>query len=47
MVETSTIRHDISVIQGAVLAYTVVIIVVMILSDVLYGALNPKVRAAR
>lgn len=47
MVEVATIRHDIAVIQGAVVAYTLVIIVVMILSDVLYGALNPKVRAAR
>jgi peptide/nickel transport system permease protein len=47
MVETSTIRHDIAVIQGAVLAYTIVIIITMIVSDVLYGALNPKVRAAR
>lgn len=47
MVDVATIRKDIAVIQGAVLAYTLVIVVVLIISDVLYGALNPKVRAAR
>ena len=47
MVEVATVRHDISVIQGAVLAYTAVIVVVMIMSDVVCGALDPKVRAAR
>lgn len=47
MVETATIRHDIAVIQGAVLAYTIVVLVVLILSDILYGLLNPKVRSVR
>lgn len=47
MVEVATIRKDIAVIQGAVVAYTLVIIIVLILSDVIYGLLNPKVRAAR
>lgn len=47
MVEVATIRKDIAVIQGAVVAYTLVIIVVLIVSDVVYGLLNPKVRAAR
>jgi peptide/nickel transport system permease protein len=46
-VDVATRTHDISVIQGAVLGYTVVILVVLVLSDVLYGLLNPKVRAAR
>lgn len=46
-VDVATRTHDISVIQGAVLAYTIVILITLIISDVLYGLLNPKVRAAR
>ncbi|GGF18435.1 ABC transporter permease [Subtercola lobariae] len=47
LVATSTAQHDLVVIQGAVLCYTVVILVILIVSDVLYGILDPKVRAAR
>ena len=47
MVETATIRHDIVEIQGAVLAYTVIILIALTLSDVAYGLLSPKVRSAR
>jgi peptide/nickel transport system permease protein len=47
MVDVATIRHDIVVIQGAVVSYTVVILITMVLSDVLFGLLNPKVRSAR
>lgn len=47
MVDVATTRHDLTVIQGAVLSYTVVILITVILTDVLYGLLNPKVRVAR
>lgn len=47
MIQTSTTRQDIAVIQGVVLAYTIVILIVLTLSDVVYGILNPKVRSAR
>lgn len=47
MVDIATTRHDVTVIQGAVLAYTVVILFVLILSDVVYALLNPKTRSAR
>lgn len=46
-IDVATRTHDISVIQGAVLAYTIVILVTLIISDVLYGLLNPKVRSVR
>lgn len=45
LVATSTLRHDLTTIQGAVLVYTVVILAVTLLSDVLYALLNPKVLA--
>lgn len=47
LVATSTLQHDLTAIQGAVLTYTVVILAVTLLSDVVYAVLNPKVRAAR
>lgn len=47
LVDVATRTHDISVIQGAVLGYTVVILITLTLTDVLYGFLNPKVRAAQ
>lgn len=47
LVERATTQHDLVVIQGAVLSYTLIIVITMIISETLYGALNPKVRSAR
>ena len=46
LVARSTTNHDLSTIQGAVLTFTVAILIVNILTDVIYSFLNPKVRAA-
>jgi peptide/nickel transport system permease protein len=46
LVSKSTTTHDLSAIQGAVLAFTIIILVVNLLTDVVYSALNPKVRLA-
>jgi peptide/nickel transport system permease protein len=46
LVARSTTNHDLSTIQGAVLTFTVAILIVNILTDVIYSLLNPKVRAA-
>lgn len=46
LVARSTTNHDLSSIQGAVLTFTVAILIVNILTDVIYSFLNPKVRAA-
>lgn len=46
LVARSTINHDLAVIQGAVLLFTAVILVVNILTDIVYTLLNPKVRAS-
>ena len=45
LVATATLNHDLSAIQGAVLVFTVVILGVNLLTDVVYAVLNPKVRA--
>jgi len=45
LVATATLNHDLSAIQGAVLVFTVVILAVNLLSDIVYALLNPKVRA--
>lgn len=42
-VTTATANHDLSVLQGVVLGYTVVTVVTMLLADVIYALLNPKV----
>jgi peptide/nickel transport system permease protein len=39
----ATARHDLPVIQGVVIYFTLVVIVVNLLTDVAYAALNPKV----
>jgi peptide/nickel transport system permease protein len=46
MVQRATLNHDLSVIQGAVLLFTVVILVVNILTDIVYTLLNPKVKGS-
>jgi peptide/nickel transport system permease protein len=46
MVARATTNGDLSVIQGAVLLFTAVILVVNILTDIIYTFLNPKVRAS-
>ncbi|NEA98764.1 ABC transporter permease [Streptomyces sp. SID13726] len=40
----ATNQHDLPVVQGVALTFTVMVIVVNVLVDVLYGLLNPKVR---
>jgi peptide/nickel transport system permease protein len=40
-----TLNHDLTIVQGSVLVYTLVIVVVTLLTDVLYVFLNPKVAA--
>lgn len=47
LVATATLQHDLPVVQGAVLAYTVVILLMTIAADVARAALDPKVRAPR
>ncbi|WEK13449.1 MAG: ABC transporter permease [Candidatus Microbacterium phytovorans] len=39
----ATARHDLPVIQGVVVYFTLVVIVVNLITDVAYAALNPKV----
>ncbi|SMH50425.1 peptide/nickel transport system permease protein [Rathayibacter oskolensis] len=46
LVARSTTNHDLSTIQGAVLTFTVAILIVNIVTDVIYSFLNPKVKAA-
>jgi peptide/nickel transport system permease protein len=41
----ATLTHDLSIVQGTVLTYTLVIVVATLLTDVLYAFLNPKVGA--
>ncbi|MFJ9711653.1 ABC transporter permease [Streptomyces sp. NPDC101234] len=41
----ATNQHDLPVVQGVALTFTAMVIVVNLLVDVLYGFLNPKVRA--
>lgn len=44
-VATSTANHDLSVLQGVVLVYTLVTVGVALLADIVYMILNPKVGA--
>lgn len=41
----ATIQHDLPVVQGLVIYFTVIVVVVNIVIDLAYTALNPKVRA--
>lgn len=43
-VVTATNQHDIPVVQGIGLTFTLIVIVVNLLVDIAYGLLNPKVR---
>jgi len=45
MVARGTTNHDLANIQGAVLLFTAVILLVNLLTDIVYTLLNPKVRA--
>jgi peptide/nickel transport system permease protein len=40
----ATTRHDIPMIQGVVVVFTLVVVVVNLATDLVYGWLNPKVR---
>jgi len=42
-VARATLNHDLSQVQGIVLAYTVVIVIVTLITDVIYSILNPKI----
>ena len=46
LVITATNQHDIPVIQGVALAFTLVVVVVNLLVDITYSWLNPKVRTS-
>ena len=41
----ATNQHDIPVVQGVALTFTVLVIIVNLLVDIAYGLLNPKVRS--
>jgi len=45
-VVTATNLHDIPVVQGIGLTFTLIVIIVNLLVDVAYGLLNPKVRSS-
>ncbi len=44
-VVAATNQHDIPVVQGIAITFTVIVIVVNLIVDIAYGVLNPKVRA--
>lgn len=46
LVNDATNQHDIPVIQGVALAYTVMVIVVNLIIDIVYTYLNPSVRTS-
>ena len=45
LVARATLNHDLAVLQGAVLAFTIIILLANVLTDILYSLLNPKVTA--
>lgn len=47
LIVSATNQHDIPVIQGIALAFTLIVIVANLIVDVLYGVLNPKVRSRK
>ena len=46
MAVTATSQHDIPVIEGIALYFTVLVVIVNVLLDIVYAMLNPKVRRA-
>lgn len=44
LVNTATGQHDIPVIQGVALTYTVIVIVINLITDIAYSLLNPKLK---
>lgn len=46
VVVSATNEHDIPVVQGIALTFTIIVIVVNLLVDIAYGLLNPKVRTS-
>lgn len=42
-VAQSTLNHDLAQVQGIVLAYTLVIVVATLITDIVYAILNPKI----
>ncbi|HZW02766.1 MAG TPA: ABC transporter permease [Anaerolineaceae bacterium] len=44
LVVQATTRHDLPVIQGIVLYFTVIVVVVNLLVDIIYAWLNPRIR---
>jgi peptide/nickel transport system permease protein len=40
-----TLTHDLTVVQGIVLVFTIVIVIVTLATDIVYAVLNPKVSA--
>jgi peptide/nickel transport system permease protein len=42
----ATHQHDLPVIQGIVMLFTVIVVVVYLITDIVYSVLNPKVRAS-
>jgi peptide/nickel transport system permease protein len=44
LVSVATDQHDVPVIQGVALAYTVIVVIVNLVIDISYAFLNPKVR---
>lgn len=47
LVATAAVQHDLVVIQGAVLVYTLIILAATLIADVLYGVLDRRIKAAR
>jgi peptide/nickel transport system permease protein len=47
LIVSATNQHDIPVIQGVALAFTLIVIASNLIVDVAYGFINPKVRSAR
>jgi peptide/nickel transport system permease protein len=41
-----TLQHDIPVVQGAVVCFTLIVVLVNLLVDLVYGWLNPRARSA-
>lgn len=46
LVNDATSQHDVPVIQGVALAYTLMVIAVNLVIDIVYTALNPRVRTS-
>lgn len=43
---SATLRHDLPVLQGIVVCFTVIVIAINLLTDIAYTLVNPKVRTA-